>query len=319
MKLKFKSMEEIWQDHKNLLRAAEGNLPIDWAGRLPNDKEAYKILIRQRENWLNPREPIQLNNSKLEETLGRLIPQIENVWGRKMDATPAVELVAPEDLLGRVNHYLNLTNEMFGYGTLLESPPTMFLATSHKTLVLPTSFVARQQNESSPNTLSSESLYSSDFNIGIGPWDRAHLEVAISDQISRAMFRQARGEWGYDYVKAMREVGPRDEQTISVMLDSSAQIANERLCAQYPQWGLYVAADAITEIWGNRYARADYTGLNALSTAMPLINASMIDHLVFLDDDKMKVEFSRSHPSNAEKELIFDSRLMVPSRVFRAL
>jgi hypothetical protein len=300
MEVKIESEAAIWQTHKDLLRKADISLSIDWDRRLPDNKEALDVLIRRSEQWVNPKTPVDLTESELKETVERLLPQIEEIWGRKMAEMPAIELAAPEAFLKQVKQYEDLTNSMFGYGESSESPPTAFLTPLQKTLLLPCRFILKAPGQlhgigasASATSHTSEALS--------GPWDKSYLEEALATVLSQAIFRQARHEWGSDYLTSMMEVGPDSETKICAMANVSAQIANEKLCAQYPQWALHVVSDAILGVWEDEKALVDYAGLSALSKGMTLMRACMADNLRFTPNGEIRVEFFARHPFNSEK------------------
>lgn len=309
MKLKLKTMEEIWKAHKGLLRGADPNLKVDWNRPLPDNQEAYGLIIARQNQWVNPKDPVQLAGSNLEKTIERLVPQIEDVWGHKLEEKPNVELVAPEDFVDRINHYQRLVNEMFGYGTLFRSPPTMYLATSHKTLILPDKFIIRKPRSSAAAHLAHvnvrASLNSDNFDSVFVPWDRAYFEEVLAEEISHALFRKARGEWGEDYVTSMKAIGPEGQKRINQITEISAQIAKERLCVQNASWGLYVVADAIQEVWANKNGRGDYSVLDALSRNMSLMKASTVDSIDFVEGSRMKVKFFYAHPTGKDRKKSF--------------
>ncbi len=296
--IKPKSMQQIWQVHKELLRRSNPTLPMDWNKSLPDDREAFGLLVLRQRRWLKPRDPIEVTESYLKDTVGRLKPQIEEVWGHKIEEMPFIDHVSPPLFFARLNHHQAMTNKAFGYGELHRLPPAMASAPYHKTIFLPERFMLVEP-DSSPKG----------FNYTDVPWDRAYFEGVLTEEISHALFRQARGEWSTDFVKAMKAVGSEAELIINRLAEASAQLAKERLCSQNKEWGFYVGIDAIKVLWGDSRTRGSYAGLDALSQNMTLVRASMIDYLMTQSGDRMAVGFFSDHPSCSKKKEVFDNVL----------
>jgi hypothetical protein len=305
-----KSPIRIYEVHKGILKDSDPDLPpVNWDRELPDNREALGLLIRKGEKWLKPQEPIyQLDRSDLDGMICKLAPQIEWAWGHKFSDAFEPEIVAPEHFLARINEYLASVNSMFGYGSLSESPPTVFLCPTYKTLVVPDMFVIKKPELSKSDSVTFykelDSLPLSEFGVIDVPWDRAFLEEVIAEDLSLSLFRQARSEWGEGFVEALKAVGPEAESSISRIGIVSAQIAKEKLCAKNPQWRFYVGVDALTSIWGNRYTMRYYAGLDALSQTMTLMRASMVDYVSVMNN-AVSVEFCTDHPSYSKKKEAF--------------
>jgi hypothetical protein len=256
---------------------------------------------------MNPDEPMQLGSTELNGAVERLKPMIEQVWGRKMWEMPKVEIVAPENILEQINYHEDLSNKMFGYGGLSKVPRTVYLDEPQKVLVLPSACVFTKIRGTQQEVSFSDPGTFSDLEVVTAPWDRLYFERILAEMMSNVIARQARNEWGDDYVRSMKAVGPNAELRIYEIVVTCARIANERLCVQYPQLGFYVGADAMKAIWMDAWAQRVYIGLDALSQSKTLARAVMIDQLGFTDTSGIFIAFDRGHPFYFEKSHAFDS------------
>ncbi len=303
-----KSIQEVWQTHKDLLRSADCSLPVNWDCQLPNDQEACKLLVLRGKKWTEPQEPVVLDDSSLQNMVYALIPQVQETYGAEIGELPALKLVAPEEFLPTLNHYQIEVNERFGYGSQFVSPPAMGLFALQGMLVIPDRFVVRKLSKNETDIRGSflDCAQSNVFETMDLAWDRPFLEETLAGLLSCALLRQARGEWNEDYVTSMAAVGYEAETTIGRIMDMSTQIATEQLCTLNPQWGFYVATDAIHGVWGDRFKREIYIGIDALSKQKSLGVASMVDDVGFTQEGKLAVTFCKDHPFDSTKRALFN-------------
>ena len=79
---------------------------------------------------------------------------------------------------------------------------------------------------------------------------------------------------------------------------------------QHPEWGFYVMTDKIISVWGNRYSRANFLGVDSLSIKKRLEQIAMLD--VLNADERAGIvyyDFFTSHPRFKKKQKIFRERI----------
>lgn len=301
--LKVKSMEEMWEFDKELLRKYNSNLNIKWNDTLLNDRDAYELLVLKEKRWTNPSEPIIINDQILSLSLEKLISNISHLWETDFKL-PDIEVLSTDNYLPRIQQLEIEVNKMFGYGSVCQSPPTMYLNPTKGKLLMPKEFLIRVPKNNFE--LSDSNIMSADYNIIEKKWDRPFFENALSEEISHAIFRQLRKEWEISYVNVMKTLGPEKERRISRFNEVIVQYVKDLLTKKsYEEWGLYNVTDKIRRVWGNRYARADYLAIDALHTIKSLSQISLLDD-VSIDSNSVKINFYFDHLHHTEKEKGFN-------------
>ena len=296
-----KHPSEIWRDDKNLVRLSHPDLRIDWNAQLPSNQDAHSILVKRSEQWLNPAEPFQLDEKILAEALGFLIPEVENVFDDKLKDRPAIEVLPKDRYLPRINELERETNKQFGYGSLCRSPPTMFHSPTNGILLMPEKYLVRV-----PRGQSWE-VTSGDFDVRELTWDRSFFEEVLCEELSHVLFRQLRGEWKRDYVRAMKAIGPQGEEQVSSINETMAQHVKENIARHVrKQWSLYVASEKISLVWGNRDRMNDYLCVDALARDRNLAQVAMVDYVLARSQKELHVLFNHSHPNYILKEERFN-------------
>lgn len=299
---KVMSMQDIWSRDKQLLRGFDPNLQVDWDAQLPNNQEAFRLLVERGEKFSKPQDPIEVNEPALKAAVEDIKTKIQILWGADFIEEPVVELVESARYLPRITEIERDVNAQFGYGCVLQAPPGMFHSPSFGRIVLPRKFLVRVQGEGDLFA-SRNDIYSKKQRVLEFPWDRAYFESALCEELTHAMFRQLRGEWKKEYVESMKRLGPNKEAKISQFNEVIALHTVEQLAlAEKPRWGFYTATDKISLVWGNRYARANYVAVDALVRKIKLAELAMAD-CFSIESSKTSVlaDFYQEHPQNERK------------------
>ncbi len=295
--VRVKTFPEVWENDKKLVRLSHPDLKIDWNAQLPSSKDAYEIFIAKSRQWQNSREPLLLNRKTLKEALDVLIPEIENVFGCKIQDKPIIEILSRDRYLPRINDLERETNVQFGYGGLSQSPPTMYHFSSHGILLIPEKYLVRVPKAYSGG------INSANFDVRELIWDKAFFEEVLCEELSHVIFRQLRKEWRDDYVKSMKAIGPEGEARISSINEIMAQYVKEKIAKTFRnQWGLYVASEKIATTWQDRYGMNNYLGIEALSCDRGLAQVAMVDQILIENQERVDITFDHLHPSNKSKQ-----------------
>lgn len=300
--VKVKPFPVVWREDKELVRLSHPNLEIDWNAQLPNQQDVCSILVTKNQQWQNPPEPFQLNEKSLVEVLDSLIPEVENVFGDRLQERPAIEILPKSRYLPRINELERVTNAQFGYGNLCQSPPTMYHLSSHGILLIPERYLVRIPKGSSRD------VTSANFDVMELPWDRPFFEEVLCEELSHVIFRQLRGEWREDYVRSMKNLGSEGEAQISSINEVIAQYVKENIARSIRnQWGLYVASEKIAIAWQNRLGMNNYLGVGALLTDRKLAQVAMVDQISVQGEQGVYVSFNSLHPNHELKQQRFNS------------
>ena len=300
-----KSLEELWSFDKELLKKYNPDLPVDWNAPLPTDEEGYILLIQRQERWKNPSSPLKINKKSLNQIISRSVPFLKSAWQCGLEVLGDIdfEILEQADYMPRIDELQRAVNNKFGYGDEIKSPPAMFLCPTFKKLIMPDEFLVRnpKKNQEDLRGYAESSMNSSDFDVECFRWDAPFLEEVLNEEISHAVYRQTRGEWGEDYVRTMLAIGPEKEQIISLLNEIIALCIKERIAQSKPEQGLYVVADRISSIWGNSYARGIYLAIDSFSLSKPLSQIALLDFFSF-NHKYVFADFFPEHPFNSEKQ-----------------
>jgi len=185
---KIKQLPEVWRQDKELVRLSHPKLGIDWNAQMPNQSDAYSILATKSQMWLNPAEPFELNERSLSDMLNIILPEVEKVFDVKLLTEPKFEILPQDRYLARINELQRETNALFGYGTLCQSPPTMYHFPSHGKVLMPAKYLVRAPKGSSRD------ITSADFDVIELEWDQPFFEEVLCEELSHVIFMQLRGE-----------------------------------------------------------------------------------------------------------------------------
>jgi hypothetical protein len=300
---RIKSFPEVWEQDKKLVRLSNPDLKIDWNTQLPNRQDAYSILLAKSQQWKNPVEIFQLNETTLAKVLDFLIPEVENAFGDKLLERPAIEILPRDKYLPRINDLERKTNAQFGYGGLCQSPPTMYHFASHGILLMPEKYLARVPKGSSRD------VTSRNFDVIELLWDKPFFEEVLCEELSHVLFRQLRGEWKGDYVRSMKAIGPDGEGQISSINEVIAHRVKENITTNRKnKWGLYVASEKIAIAWQNRSGMNNYLCVDALSQNKTLAQIAMVDQMSVQSQQKIYVKFNTLHPEYISKKRKFSKK-----------
>lgn len=289
------SYGDVWKRDKELLRKSVPNIGINWENTHPTNQDAYCILDTMGKAWESSCELSELDNFSLEKILEWLVTDLENLWKTKFEERPEIEILPTSKYMPRINELEAEINEQFGYGAVSRSPPTIYHFPSHGKILVPQRFLARK-----PKGRFTYDVTSADFDVEELTWNKPFLESVLARNLSTVLFRQLRCEWKSDYVRAMRAVGPYNEQTIRMLGGTIAQYINEVIASgNRPQWSLYVVGDKIG-IWQSHEQMDNYRAIQALSAVRDVSQIAMIDAMN-VDGNKVIVDMSRKHPYYSRK------------------
>ena len=306
IKTDIKSIEDLWKLDKELILKCSPNLVEKLDSNIPTDKQLYQVLIERQKYWKNPSEQID-SVTEVGVLISPLTVLVENIWKAKLEI-PKIEILDSSVYLGRVQQVQAEVNEMLGGGMICQSPPTAYMAASHGKLLLPEKFIVRQPKGEVVGR-SVESLASPDFDIFEFPWDKPHFEEILFGEFCRAMFRQLRGEWQEGYINAMKKLGVQNEVGISQLNEVFMQYSKEQAALNSrPRWGLEVVSERIDVVWGNRFSRMKYLGVDALSKKMPLSKIALVDDVSRIREGYVNVDFHNQHPDYVRKKREFEGR-----------
>ncbi len=289
-KIQAKSYEQVWEKDKELLKS----IIIFGANRLPTSQNARSILITRQNRWKGPTKRLVLNQDSLDGVLARCLTDIKDSWGIELAELPFIELCDTQDYLPRIACLDKETNKQFGYGGVCKSPPTMYSSPFLKVLVMPKKFIVRKPTGAYTTDVESPDFESLEFK-----WDNAFFEEVLFEELSHALFRQIRGEWGDNYVKIMKELGHEKESKISLLNEVTAQVAKESI-ADRKGWNLYVVGEKIRLVWQDRAGMECYRAIDALSSFGKLADICKADEF-FTFPEEVGASFYPDHFKFQEK------------------
>lgn len=297
------SFQEVWKTDKELIKLSDPDIKINWKNELPDNRDVYQILFKISEKWKNPKEPFQLSEGYLKENLSTLTSKIENIWKENFKENPEIEILSNDNYLPRIQELERETNAKFGYGNSCRSPPTMFLSVMHGKIILPQNYIVRINKEKGDDF--NTSVLSENFDTKELIWDKPFFEMVFSKMLANVLFRQIRGEWKQDYVKAMLAVGGESEMAIISLNAILAQCTGEYIAKKFkPTQGIYLAGDKIGTVWQNRAVMGEYRAVESLRGRYNLSQIAMADLLYITPENRVAVVFNRKHPQYSKKATI---------------
>ncbi len=139
------------------------------------------------------------------------------------------------------------------------------------------------------------------FEVDELPWDQPFFETILCDNIARAFFRQVRGEWGLDYVNAMKAIGEDAGDKTDLINDAIVQHVKERITRERRnQWGLYVVNEKIPLAWQSIEGMDAYRAIGILLMDRPLGKVAMVDH-AYTKGEQVSVLLYPTHPKYESK------------------
>lgn len=298
-----KSPADIWRGDKKLLRSHKPEVPIDWYRGMPASQDAHNILVSRTGIWNNPPDPVELDGALLKDTLDWMIPDLQSVWGEKLEEPPQIELLPPSGYLARFIELQKETNAQFGSGIIIDSPSTAYLSPFHGRIILPQKCMFRTPKADFKYTLENMIMSGQDLDVTEKSWDLPFFEEVLYEEMSHALFRQIRGEWKFEYVRCMTTVGPNIEACMSTLNELFAQYAKDTSALRSRRnWGLHIVAEKIVLVWQNMERMNTYRAIDALArSGYKLGRIAMIDGVSYVNNDYVDVLFEGSHPYHARK------------------
>ncbi|GEM_PF-7134001 len=298
-KTKVKTYQEVWRRDKELLSPI---MQLD--GDMPTSEGAMKIFIARQNRWKAPQEPFVLTKGSLEAVLGSLKDDLTSICGCEIPEMPIMEICELPDYLPRLQELDRELNKAFGYGGVIQSPPTMGSFPFFKDIVMPRKFIVRE-----PRTQYATSVESADFYTSEHEWDKAFLEEALFGQLACALLRQVRGEWGEDYLKTIKKIGPEGQSAAYFLYDSAVQFAKEQAAARRG-WNLYVVGEKIGVAWQSRGGMETYRAIDALSPFGRLADICKADELS-PSPTEVSATFNLQNPHFARKYRDFRENIKI--------
>jgi hypothetical protein len=287
LQVRIMDYRDAWTRDKELLRKYVEPVDIDWDMEFPQDEDARSVYLLHCARVKNPHQPIELTTRYLEESVQRLIPEIEQMYSAHFKEIPTVEIVRPDQYLARVNEIERAVNAQFGYGDVSYQIPTIFSSAEHGSIVFPSRFVTADAVEFQ--------------------WGKAWFEVLLSDALAQMLFRQLRGEWKDDFHTALKQVGPSLGEMIKSHNRTIKQHVLEELAlATHPEWAPHVAADKIPMVWQNTDGMETYRAIGALRQVRTFGQIAMADFTTVIEQDIVTATFIPTHPNNRMKKLKFN-------------
>lgn len=293
-----KTPDEVWGKDKILLKSYDFDIEIKETDSPRRSLlDSIRGAIEDKKN--NSKTTLKLDNQSINETLSWLMPEVENAWKGKFVEQLEFEVLEKKEYLSRVNELEKEVGQYFGAYPIITYVPPAYLSAFHGLVLFPLKY------PSDPNP---ESVVEFE-------WDIASFQEILSEELSHSLFRQLRGEWKEDYVKAIKSIGPKFQRGLSLLNEVMAIYVKEKLSQKkHPQWALYVLSDKIGKIRQgidsqNVYEEGMYyyIGIDALAEKLSLNQIAMIDDLKVPhgQNKEVLVSFNSRHPYNLEKQKVF--------------
>lgn len=306
-----KTDEELWAEDKELLQLARVDLPIQWQERIPSQRDALLIIGEQSKIWHEPDDPVELDESYVNDLKTKLVENVQEVWKSRFEEIPNIEILTCDDFLPRINELQRENNRRLGYGAEDKLPPVMGNMASHGLILIPKRyFMISLKPIPVFNCTLGDLPYDdpSKFEVKHKPWDRLFFEDALFTGLSYALFRQLRGEWRENFVKTMKSVMPESEAAIQNLNQIFSQRAKEMITRKKrPEWGFHVVCDKIREVWGNASVRQVYRGIDyfmqkGYGLARTAMADSFVPRLINFEDYILAPFFDSKHPNYLKKK-----------------
>lgn len=291
-----KTPKDVWEKDKISLRSYTSNIKIKETDS-PTESllDSIRVVIENKKN--NSKTTLKLDNQSINETLSWLMPEVENAWKAEFVEQLDFEVLKKREYFSRVNELEKEVAQYFGTYPVFVYVPLAYFSAFHGVVLFPSKY------PSDPNP---ESVIESE-------WDIASFQEVLSEELSHGLFRQSRGEWKEDYVKAIKSIGPKFQRSISLLNEVVALYVKEKLSQKkYPQWILYVLSDKIGKIWQGRASQQEYKeemyyyiGIEALAKKFSLHQIAMVDDMKIKSNYEININFNQDHPCNLQKQKVF--------------
>jgi hypothetical protein len=287
------SLQDMWDADKERIRRGLPNLGIDLSGLLPTNENAAAIIVHDQSTWEEPPKPIVLTEKYLDDRLAVLAPLVEKVAGTTFDTIPSVEALSSTEYLPRINEVNRGMDELVGISSEeLLSPPGSLFSPYQNTIIVPNTFIIRYTSGSP-----SANCVHQDYCQRTFPWDADHFDYMLVCQLSRALYRQIRGELGDGYVGAMRKLGPIHSKATVLINGVFEQRVTEKISDDLPVITGAVLSAKIVDVWSSRIHQQVYLALCGVEEEKALYQAACADFLFASPGRHPVVSFQRDHPT----------------------
>jgi hypothetical protein len=260
------SVAQIWKEDKELLEQHEHDFGL--GNEYPTQVDMVNVLEYASDRFLNPRDPMVVDKDTVEEIVVSLIPEIEGLFGEKMQQVPEIEVRGEDDLFARAVELEEEVNADVGFGDTSQTPsPIHMFPSLNKLLVGARSPVV---------DLSGDVEYVDH--------DGNRFEQMLAAYLIIMMSRQLREEYGDQYATVAKSLamGPIFNLNQAPMFLNQAlmQYGEEELAKEgHRDWAPFVVHDKFRGAYGNKDIMEIYRCVKALAEVMPLGKIAMIDSM----------------------------------------
>ncbi len=302
-RIQVKNLRDIWEVDKKLLATGKVGTEVISHLDFPTDQLFYSLLVKRTELLMNPPSPLELTLNHAVEEAKKMAPEIANIWKVEYGNLPNIEVHNSTGYLMRISELEDDTNNQTGTSAKSRAPPSSFYSAHHNTLLLPNHFLARQERRETRGGPLDTSVYKDNWITTEHSWNKHYFELVLADSLCKALFRKVRGETLEGYLQMFEQVGENSGEIMALNEAIGSYTAQELTLKHRPDWGFYTVGDRIISIWGNRFNRANFLGVEALTHQKTLGQIAMLD-LLKADENTGMVYYDlfKVHPNYLEKK-----------------
>ena len=227
-------METILEEQMQALkRAGYDTAKFGYTGvRRDNSPTAYAFKLtdlaqKRQDAWGDTSKHIDLDDRVLQEKVGILKPYVELLFGKPFDKPLEVRLVPGAKYLEEINkHAEELYKKLGSPYVPLQNPPAAALHPHGKEILI-----------------ADKAIFNVETDKGIASrteqrWPEHWLEYNLFTSLADAAFRQARHEWGEDYVEIFKALPSQWAFGVQMMRATINQRMQEKAYAANPIWAI---------------------------------------------------------------------------------
>jgi len=241
-------METILEEQMQALkRAGFDTAKFGYTGvRRDNSPTAYTFKLTdlaqaRQDAWGDTSKHIDLDDRVLQEKVGILKPYVELLFGKPFDKPLDIRLVPSAQYLKEINKRAkSLYNKLQAPYSPLQNPPASSLHTHSQEILI-----------------SDKAIFNVETDKGIASrteqlWPEHWLEYNLFNSLADAAFRQARQEWGEDYVKIFKPLPSQWAFGVQMMRETVNQRMQEKAYAANPIWAIDCVLDFFSTVCQNK-------------------------------------------------------------------